>query len=281
LVCPFLLGVFKAEAQTRKLEFEVASIKPGAASQVQRAQDQRSGQLKLGARIYGNRAEYSYMSLRQLVAEAYQMKSFQVVGPDWLLTERFDIVAKMPVGSRKEDAPLMLQSLLTDRFKLAVHRESREEAVSALVVGEGGPRLIESPSEASPDPGRTNAEPTPKTGPATSASFMMGTVRVHFTIDQANSSVRWEASRMTMSDLAHLLMRADLGNGRPVVDMTGLKGNYEVSLDIPLSRMGGGTGAKEESDPSANARVARPAEAASDPGSGRVMRSLRSLGLEL
>ena len=86
---------------------------------------------------------------------------------------------------------------------------------------------------------------------------------------------------MTMTDLAHLLMSADLGNGRPVVDMTGLKGNYEVVLDIPMSLIGGMTSATEESVSGANARVPRPAEAASDPGSGRVMRSLRSLGLEL
>ncbi|MDT7816445.1 MAG: hypothetical protein QOJ42_6361, partial [Acidobacteriaceae bacterium] len=57
--------------------------------------------------------------------------------PDWMTTERFDIVAKMPEGSTKEDAPKMLQTLLEDRFKLTTHRTSAEHPVLALEQ-EGG-----------------------------------------------------------------------------------------------------------------------------------------------
>jgi uncharacterized protein (TIGR03435 family) len=120
-------------------EFEVASIKltinnrqPG------------TGQLRMGPQISGNTAEYVYMTLRQLIAEAYNVKPFQVDCPDWCVQERFDVMAKMPAGSRKEDASPMLQSLLKERFKLAVHRESRAENVSALVIYHGGPKLTES-----------------------------------------------------------------------------------------------------------------------------------------
>ncbi len=166
VVCPFLLGVFKAEAQTRKLEFEVASIKPAAVSDFSTAR--RLGtEIRTGTRIYGDRAEYISMMLRQLIAEAYQVRMFQVVAPrvGSVTQRRFDVVCKMPAGSRKEDAPLMLQSLLAERFKLAVHREFREQDVWALVVGKGGPKFRESPSEAPLNPGDTKGESPEGAGP--------------------------------------------------------------------------------------------------------------------
>jgi uncharacterized protein (TIGR03435 family) len=81
---------------------------------------------------------------------------------------------------------------------------------------------------------------------------------------------------MTMAELADVLTRAEAGNGRPVVDMTGLKGDYDVVLDIPFSAVGIVVPAR-----GADANGAGPADLASDPGSGRMLRSLKSLGLEL
>ena len=282
VVCPFVLGVFKAEAQpARKLEFEVASVKPTAVDRL------KSG-VRVGSRIYGDRAEYTYITLRQLIAEAYQVRSWQVVGPDWLPTERFDIVCKMPPGSRKQDTPLMLQSLLADRFKLVVHRELKEQSVLALVVGKGGPKLKKSPSEAPLSPGDTKGEPPDGTVQAAprekdgrlSMSMMVGTVGVRITLDFANSSVHVEASRMTMAYLADLMGRTTLASGRQVVDMTGLEGNYEVVLDLPMAALGMVV-PTDAGAPDANAQGPRPAEAASDPGGGRKLESLKSLGLEL
>jgi uncharacterized protein (TIGR03435 family) len=258
-------------------EFEVASIKAIAPGQPNR--------LKVGAQIYGDRAEYNYMTLRQLVAEAYQVLPFQIVCPDWFLDRRFEVIAKMPAGSRKEDAPLMLQALLAERFRLSVHRESREEDVAALVVRQGGPKLTESPPQQPPKTGDTGSErpgadngAAAKKRSAPSTSGTIGTVGVRTTLDSANSSVRFEANRVTMTDLARFLMNLGFSDGRPVVDMTGLKGEYEIALDIPIS-MVSGPGAPEAS--SANARAPNPADYASDPGGGRGMQSLRSYGLEL
>ena len=115
LLLTVLLAAAGFAQPAHKLEFEVASVKPTAVDRIKL----RSGAVRLGSRVYGERAEYTYMTLRQLMADAYQVRSWQVEGPDWLTTERFDVVCKMPAGSRKEDAPLMLQSLLADRFKLA------------------------------------------------------------------------------------------------------------------------------------------------------------------
>ena len=69
------------------------------------------------------------MTLQQLTAEAYAVVADFIKCPDYFLEDHFDITAKLPAGSRKEDAAPMLQSLLADRFKLAVHWEHQEEPV--------------------------------------------------------------------------------------------------------------------------------------------------------
>jgi uncharacterized protein (TIGR03435 family) len=264
-------------APSRKLEFEVASVKSTAIDDIKF----RSGAVRVGSRVYGDRAEYTYMTLRQLIADGYQVRSWQVEGPDWLTSERFDVVCKMPAGSRKEDAPLMLQSLLADRFKLAVHRELKEQAVTALVVSKDGPKLKESPSEAPLKPGEpSEVDRAANKKKDSSLGMTVGTTGVRMTLEPTNSSVHVEASRMTMAYLADLLTKTTLGNGRAVVDMTGLKGNYEVVLDIPIAALGM-VGPTDAGVPDANAQEPRPAEAASDPGGGRKLRSLESLGLEL
>ncbi len=60
------------------------------------------------------------------------MKTYQVSGPTWMDTERFDIVAKVPRDASKDDVKLMLQNLLTERFKLTLHREKKDLPMYAL-----------------------------------------------------------------------------------------------------------------------------------------------------
>jgi uncharacterized protein (TIGR03435 family) len=219
------------------------------------------------------------MTLRQLVAEAYQVRSSQIVGPDWMGGDRFDLVCRMPAGSRKEDAPQMLRSLLGDRFKVVAHREPRTLDVMALMVGKNGPKLKES----APEPANAEeweaeaakvAAQTAANGGRNSAAFMMGSIAVHFLFDNANSSAHLELTRVRMADLADLLTRYPVANGRLVVDQTGLEGKYDAVLDAALSEL---TGAMAEGGSSA---APNPAEAASAPG-GDMLRSLRGLGLEL
>lgn len=261
-----VLLVFGCHAQPAggRPEFEVASIKPAA--------DPRqpgTGQHRFGPQIVGARADYFYMTLRQLIAEAYQVRPTLIEGPDWLTVDRFDVLTKMPPGSRKDDAPAMLRSLLADRFKVVLHRESRDQAVSALVVGPGGPKLKESSAAEE----ETRNQQSGKADVSVSAT--MGSVTTRATLDAANSSIRFEAKKARMADLANFLQRFGVGNDRPVVDMTGLKGEYDIVLDVPVaafSREAGAPGASGEG---------RPADDAADPASGRVLRSLKDLGLEL
>ena len=136
------IGSVLAFAQT-KPAFEVASIRPAAPLDMAKimAAVQVGESPKMGPHVDAERAEYTYMALRDLIALAYGVKPYQVSGPEWLANQRFDIAAKLPAGASKDDAPAMLQALLADRFRLVIHRSSAEHPVLALTVGKGALKL--------------------------------------------------------------------------------------------------------------------------------------------
>jgi uncharacterized protein (TIGR03435 family) len=149
-----LLAAAVSFAQTApsKLAFEVATVKPSPPLDMAKlAAEVRAGKMpRFGPHVDAARAEYIYMSLKDLITVAYKVKPYQITGPAWLPTERFDIEAKMPDGASKDDAPGMLVSLLEERFKLAAHRDNQEHPVLALLVGKDGPKLKESPATSEP-----------------------------------------------------------------------------------------------------------------------------------
>ena len=145
LTLSLALTAIAAFAQT-KPTFEVATIKPAEPIDMAKmVAAMQAGQApKIGARVDADRASYTFLDLKSLLALAYKVKPYQITAPDWMANTRFDIVAKLPAGASKDDAPLMLQALLEDRFKMVVHRSSAEHPVLAIVVGKGGPKLKES-----------------------------------------------------------------------------------------------------------------------------------------
>src|SRR5580693_752688 len=126
------------------LEFEVASIKPAGTLDPAKMM---SGEMHVGFKVEGARVDIGFLSLSDLIGIAYKVKSYQISGPDWMAAQRFDIMAKLPEGATKEQAPEMLQALLAERFKLTIHRSSKENQIYALVVGKNGPKLKESPPD--------------------------------------------------------------------------------------------------------------------------------------
>lgn len=187
---PAFVLLLTAAAALAQPTFEVASIKPASPITPELM---RSGQLHLGVRIDKARADFGGMPLTDLIARAYRVKPFQVSGPDWI-TSRFDIVATLPEGASEEQVPEMLQALLADRFKLTLHRDSKEFPVYALIVGKGGSKLTPKPADYDP---------------------------------AAKSNVR----PMTMENYAGMLSG---GVDRPIVDRTELKGEYMVSMDLVM-----------------------------------------------
>jgi uncharacterized protein (TIGR03435 family) len=118
-------------AQNPPLAFEVASVKPS------KVDDSSSGIKSGNGRIYG----YN-VTLKRCIIGAYGVRSRQIIGgPDWLDSDRFEIIAKAeePVGDRVLSN--MLQTLLADRFKLAFHREMKPMEACALEVKNNAPKL--------------------------------------------------------------------------------------------------------------------------------------------
>jgi len=103
-----------------------------------------------GLRMDKAQASFGGMSLSALISYAYGVKLQQVTGPDWLTTERFDIEAKLPEGASMERVPEMMQRLLAERFGLKFHRESKEFPVYALVAAKAGIKLTPRPEDFDP-----------------------------------------------------------------------------------------------------------------------------------
>ena len=98
--------------------FEVASVKPTSLDPAQARQAMASGvTIRVGKHVYEGRVEYIGMGLGELICDAYDLRPVQVVGLDPSYTAHFDVIAKLPANSRKEDLNLMLQDLLADRFR--------------------------------------------------------------------------------------------------------------------------------------------------------------------
>jgi uncharacterized protein (TIGR03435 family) len=175
--------------------FEVATIKPGDPN------DQRTfvGTQK-GGHFFTINA-----SLKMLIGFAYNVRPHQLMGgPKWLDADKYTIDAKpdsaIPRGPQAEGQyRLMAQSLLEERFKLMVHRETKEGPIYELVVAKGGPKLKEFVETGAPGPRGVGMR-----GP-------------HLTGADASMDV-------FANVLAAML-------GRSVVDKTGLKGKYEFTLD--------------------------------------------------
>jgi len=179
--------------------------------------------------------------------------------------------------------PEMLQALLAERFKLATHREMSEQPVLGLVIGKSGPKLKE--SIATPEAIDENAPLKPgeskmdtPSGPIRlmknedgSTTYNMG-ARGSFTLkfDGSTLSMHMEASSISMKGFAIMMNTLGGGEGRQIVDMTGLTGMYQTAVDFSVMdlqsslsaqgidiprRPGGGSSGTEATDPEGGATV--------------------------
>jgi uncharacterized protein (TIGR03435 family) len=132
-----ILVALAAEAQpqpSRRMEFEVVSVKPGDPMDPSSSGRSTPGGLQMRNSTVSN-----------LIRGAYSLNEFQLEGgPKWIHSEKFNIDAKFPPGGSRDQGTLMLQSMLADRFQLEFHRETRTLKQYDLVVAKGGPKLHES-----------------------------------------------------------------------------------------------------------------------------------------
>jgi uncharacterized protein (TIGR03435 family) len=217
-VCLFLTllaaaTTFAQSTPSDRMAFEVASIRPSPPTAW-------TG----GVRMDGAQMHVSGFTLREYIARAYNLRPTQVLGPDWLETERFDVDAKLPEGARADQIPLMMRTLLEDRFALRQHRERKDMPMYALLTGKP-PLMLRQHRDA-------NADTQPEATVDVTVRVGAGGVSVdlgHGASYNFAASGKFEGTRMTAAMIASTLERfAD----RPVVDMTGLTGIYDVSFEI-------------------------------------------------
>ena len=220
--------------------FEVASVKlapsPASCPECRRRLTSDPG-----------RIDYQYVQLVEVIRQAYGVtwELESGTGPASIWSERYDIQATIPPGASKDQLPLMLQALLEERFRLVVHRETKQHPVYALVVAKGGLKI----APASPEPERAQISSTLKGIPG---------------------GYRVTEDRVTMDRFASN-MRLD----RPVVNMTGIEGVFTFTLEYARED------ALKAAPPNADGSVASDADSAAPlPPLGKALEDRVGLVLE-
>jgi uncharacterized protein (TIGR03435 family) len=199
--------------------FEVASVKPNKSGDLRNRQMQS---------LPGGRLVIKNIPLRMIVARAYNVPPFNAPwrlagGPEWINSENFDIEATaaagvipagMPEKLRNEKINLMLQSLLADRFKLALHRETKELPVYALTIAKNGPKLQKPKIEEKDCPEVST--------PAAFCHMLNG--------GQGNGA------HGKSIDMAEFTAFVEAFSDRPVIDKTGFTGLFDIDTEgwVPL-----------------------------------------------
>jgi uncharacterized protein (TIGR03435 family) len=217
-----VLGTTMAVAQSSpnpevslRPEFEVATIRPSS-------QALEAG-VTAGVKIDGAQFRSNLLTMKDYLGLAYRVKVYQISGPDWISSDRFDISATLPPGTAAQ-IPEMMQRLLEERFRIKIHREKKDAAVYVLEIAKGGLNILES----APDPDAEDAK-----APLTISGS--GNAQGTFSINLGHGSSytfgnnKFEGKRLTTAMIAGTLERF---LDRPVVDGTDLKGAYDVTLDV-------------------------------------------------
>ena len=177
--------------------FDVASVKPSNTS----IADFRV--------LPGGRLHITGLTLYVILQLAYGVEHYQITGgPTWLYTDSFDIEAKAEGEPNKEQMMAMLDALLADRFQLKVRREPKEGNVYALVVAKGGPKL------------------QPPTGDRSYVSL--------YRYDPPTQPGVHYALAGKKADLALIAKNLAQQMGRPVIDRTGIEGEFDFKVDYAI-----------------------------------------------
>lgn len=197
--------------------FEVASIRPATLGR-------GGGRGQFAPKIDASRLDLPFISMAALLPYAFRVKDYQVSAPSWVHESMWAIAAKLPSGASQDHAHEMMQALLAERFKLAVHREKRDRPVYTLTVAEGGSKLeVAAPGDYQAWDGSFPGFSF--RGPLQSGAAITGRIS-----PGKNCARRYDFVPLPMAAFADALT---IFLGRPVVDQTGMEGKYKVTLEIP------------------------------------------------
>lgn len=191
---------------TARPAFEVVSVKPNKSGEL----------LPIVTPPSGGRFSATNVPLKLMIMFAYNKSDFQIArAPDWFTADRFDIVANSDGNPTRDALRAMLQTLLEDRFRLKVHRETKELPVYSVSVSSPG-KIHESQGDCNPTPIPSPSSPTQsKLLPA-----LCGQIAAF--PGHANGQ------KVTLAQLVDAL---SLVSGRIVMDKTGLLGKYDINLE--------------------------------------------------
>jgi len=206
-------------------QFEIADVHTSPAASMWMGFVWRNGNPVMRTVVHGDRYELHQATMLDLIRTAYGVDADNVAGgPSWLDWDRFEVIAKIPGGSPSESVKPMLQTLLADRFKLAVHNDTKRVAGFALTAGEGTPKMKPTVGSA-----KAGCQSVPEPG----------------TPDGPSLKYIWSCRNLTMEQFAlSLFSRA----GKPVVDATGIAGSWDFDVELSNQNAAAGPNAIAISD---------------------------------
>jgi len=227
LVAATALSAQQPPATSESYSFEVATLK-------QNNSGERGGGIR---RLPGGRVTVTNMPARGLITFAYQLGQFQLVGgPNWLADDKFDITAKIegnpewegPGSGRPDPIQVAMRKLLAERFKLKIHRESRDLDAYALVMvkpGVAGPALKPSPTDCKALAEQLRQGKLPPTAQQPVNGIMPCSILGRIGQITFDGFPMAQAAGMMVGQA-----------GRPVVDRTGLTGNWQFLMTFAQER---------------------------------------------
>jgi uncharacterized protein (TIGR03435 family) len=235
LTIVLLLTVGIASSQ-QPSEFEVASVKPAVAGRA------RGGLTGGPGTSDPERISAESIDLKRLLMKAYDLETDQISGPGWIDSEKYAIAAKVAPGTTEEQFRIMLQNLLTERFKLTLHHEPKELSIYELMVAKGGPKLT---AAAAKDPNDTDSD-QPRAGPASMTLDKEGcpAVRPGVSSGSGRFGPGVTCSRFNNTSIEQLITSLEMFIGMAdgsfgtesvhVIDKTGLDGKFDITLKVHL-----------------------------------------------
>ena len=187
----FAIGTLIAQESPEQAKFEVISVK-------------RTERCEFKTSIDPGLVTLKGVPISVVVQQAFQVRSDEIEGPSWMDNDCFEIFAKIPAGVATNRLPAMLKDLLTERFKLAAHRENRLRPGYVLLLDKGLSKLKET----------------------TSTSTFLGAQTGGFMFGAGPNYAAIKGS-MTIQSLA---FRLSVQLKTPVEDLTGLKEKYDIDI---------------------------------------------------
>ena len=222
--CLVLISVFACalQAQDSSPTFEVASVKVAGPLTPSPGGAYKTGCANPDPAVF----RCTSATFKTLIMRAYKVEAYQVEGPAWIDSERYDVTGKLPEDAEKDDIPVMLQGLLAQRFALKLHKETRDLPAYDLTIAKSGPKLKVVDTDKLPEQmgAMSNATLPPV------SRMPVGAMVILF----GESPTRMVRGNLTIDKLAGYLTTV---LRRPVFDRTSLQGVYAIDLSYRPDEM--------------------------------------------